>query len=141
MWQSQVPSRFVDELPETSVDVIEDKTSLGNYGGMMGGYGAGSGLGQGPVSGGYGSPGWQRAQAFYEQQRGSKPAGRSAPPTIEGELVASSSGDAGGFAMGDRIFHDKFGYGRVTEIDGNKLTVDFDKAGQKRVVASFVARA
>jgi DNA helicase II / ATP-dependent DNA helicase PcrA len=146
MWQSQVPSRFVDELPETSVDVIEDKTSLGNYGGMMGGYGAGSGLGSGPVSGGYGSPGWQRAQAFYEAKSqqyragSSKPAGRNVPPTIEGELVASSSADAGGFGRGDRIFHDKFGYGRIAGVDGNKLTVDFEKAGEKRVVASFVTR-
>ena len=62
------------------------------------------------------------------------------PPIIEGELVASSSGDAGGFEMGERVFHDKFGYGRITEIDGNKLTVDFEKAGRKRVVASFVTR-
>jgi DNA helicase-2/ATP-dependent DNA helicase PcrA len=146
MWQSAVPSRFVDELPEANVDVIEDKTSLGNYGGMMGGYGASS-LGNGPVNGGYGSPGWQRAQAFYEKQQqqyrgagGGKPAGRSAPPTIDGELVASSSAEAVGFACGERVFHDKFGYGRITEIDGNKLTIDFEKAGQKRVVASFVAK-
>jgi DNA helicase-2/ATP-dependent DNA helicase PcrA len=113
---------------------------------MMGAYGASS-LGAGPVNGGYGSPGWQRAQAFYEQQQqyrgegGAKPAGRSAPPTIEGELVASSSAEAVGFACGERVFHDKFGYGRITEIDGNKLTIDFEKAGQKRVVASFVTKA
>jgi DNA helicase II / ATP-dependent DNA helicase PcrA len=143
MWQSAVPSRFVDELPETHVDVIEDKTSLGNYGGMMGGYGASS-LGNSPVNGGYGSPGWQRAQAFYEQQSrgpgGPRPAGRGAPPTIEGELVASSSAQAG-YSRGDRVFHDKFGYGSVTAIDGNKLIVDFEKAGAKHVVASFVTRA
>ncbi len=144
MWQSAVPSRFVDELPETNVDVIEDKSSLGNYAGMMGGYA--SGLGQGPLNAGYSSPGWQRAQAYYEQQQGrgagsARSAGRAAPPTIEGELVASSSGDAGGFSCGDRIFHDKFGYGHIAEIDGNKLTVDFDKTGRKRVVASFVTPA
>jgi DNA helicase-2/ATP-dependent DNA helicase PcrA len=60
---------------------------------------------------------------------------------IEGELVASSSADSMGFAAGERIFHDKFGYGQIAEIDGNKLTVDFDKAGRKRVVASFVTRS
>ena len=37
--------------------------------------------------------------------------------------------------------HQKFGYGTVTDVDGNKLTIDFDKAGRKRVVDSFVARA
>ena len=39
------------------------------------------------------------------------------------------------------MFHEKFGYGRVVEVDGNKLTVAFDKAGRKRVVDSFVRRA
>jgi DNA helicase-2/ATP-dependent DNA helicase PcrA len=39
-----------------------------------------------------------------------------------------------------RVFHQKFGYGRITQVDGNKLTVDFDKAGQKKVVDSFVER-
>ena len=53
--------------------------------------------------------------------------------------MASSSG-VSEFAIGDRVFHDKFGYGQVAEVDGNKLTVDFDKAGQKRVVDSFVTR-
>ena len=141
MWQSAVPSRFVDELPESNVDVIEDKSSLGNYGGMMGAYGA-SGLGQGPLNAGYSSPGWQRAQTYYEQQQGrGRGAGRSnAPPTIDGELVASSATESG-YQPGERIFHEKFGYGDIAEVDGNKLIVDFDKAGRKHVVASFVTRA
>ena len=61
--------------------------------------------------------------------------------TIDGELVASSSHRGGGFELGERVFHEKFGYGQVAEVDGNKLTIDFDKAGRKRVVDSFVARA
>ena len=61
--------------------------------------------------------------------------------TIEGELVASSTGRGAGYALGERVFHQKFGYGLVAEVDGNKLTIDFDKAGRKRVVDSFVARA
>ena len=43
--------------------------------------------------------------------------------------------------MGERVFHLKFGYGHVAAIDGNKLTVDFDKAGRKKVIDSFVERA
>jgi len=61
--------------------------------------------------------------------------------TLDGELVASSTGHGAGYAMGERVFHEKFGYGVVAEIEGNKLTIDFDKAGRKRVVDSFVARA
>ena len=63
------------------------------------------------------------------------------PLTIEGELVAKSTGAVSPFSVGDRIFHQKFGYGEVTSIDGNKLTIQFDRAGEKRVVDSFVARA
>ena len=62
----------------------------------------------------------------------------SAP--IEGELVAKSTGAASSFAAGDRVFHQKFGNGNVVAVDGNKLTIRFDKAGEKRVVDSFVER-
>jgi len=59
--------------------------------------------------------------------------------TIDGELVAKSVADQpSAFKPGDRVFHIKFGNGTVSVIDGNKLTIDFDKAGQKRVLDSFV---
>jgi len=62
------------------------------------------------------------------------------PLTIEGELVAKSTGATSSFAVGERVFHQKFGNGNVTAVDGNKLTIKFDKAGEKRVVDSFVDR-
>jgi DNA helicase-2/ATP-dependent DNA helicase PcrA len=62
------------------------------------------------------------------------------PLTIEGELIAKSTGTTSAFTLGDRVFHQKFGNGNVVAIDGNKLTIQFDKAGQKRVVDSFVER-
>ena len=65
---------------------------------------------------------------------------RREPTTIEGELVAKSTGTVSDYKVTDRVFHIKFGYGDVAEVDGNKLTVDFDKAGRKRVVDSFVER-
>jgi DNA helicase-2/ATP-dependent DNA helicase PcrA len=65
---------------------------------------------------------------------------RAAPLTIEGELVAKSTGATSSFAVGERVFHQKFGNGNVTAVDGNKLTIHFDKAGEKRVVDSFVER-
>jgi DNA helicase-2/ATP-dependent DNA helicase PcrA len=59
--------------------------------------------------------------------------------TIEGELVAKSViGGTSAYAVGERIFHVKFGYGAIAAIDGNKLTIDFEKAGRKRVLESFV---
>jgi DNA helicase-2/ATP-dependent DNA helicase PcrA len=62
------------------------------------------------------------------------------PLTIEGELIAKSTGAPSAFAVGERVFHQKFGNGNVVAVDGNKLTIRFDKAGEKRVVDSFVER-
>ena len=115
----------------------------------------------------YTTPGWQRAQAnrarsqgggrngqarggFEESQshfssRGETPGGfarnKRAAMVIEGELVAKSTGTASEFSLDDRVFHQKFGYGNVVKIDGNKLTIAFEKAGEKKVVDSFVERA
>jgi DNA helicase II / ATP-dependent DNA helicase PcrA len=62
------------------------------------------------------------------------------PVTIEGELVAKSTGTVSAFAAGDRVFHQKFGNGNVLHVEGNKLTIAFDRAGEKKVVESFVER-
>jgi DNA helicase-2/ATP-dependent DNA helicase PcrA len=62
------------------------------------------------------------------------------PLTIDGELIAKSTGATSHFTPGDRVFHLKFGNGNVVAVDGNKLTIAFDKAGEKRVVDSFVER-
>jgi len=44
------------------------------------------------------------------------------------------------FFVGDRVFHLKFGNGNISAIEGNKLTIDFDRAGQKRVLDGFVEK-
>jgi DNA helicase-2/ATP-dependent DNA helicase PcrA len=141
-WQSVLPSRFIDELPEANIDAVsETGYALGGGGAMRENAGsrfeafeAGGGF-----RSGYTSPGWRRAQ-----ERGGFGAGAKArPPTIEGEarLVARSGAEDSRFGPGARVFHDKFGYGRVRAVEGNKLTVDFDKAGEKRVIDSFVIPA
>jgi DNA helicase-2/ATP-dependent DNA helicase PcrA len=73
-------------------------------------------------------------------REGGKSKKRRTPLTIEGELVAKSTGAPSLFAVGERVFHQKFGNGNVVAVDGNKLTIRFDKAGEKRVVDSFVER-
>ena len=249
LWQSTIPSRFLDELPEAHVEVAEGGKSYGGYGNPYGGssfasgsfssgrggfsaakgagrqnpYGASrfdnlggppSGAGTGgraargdqsgsgggdwrssprggegapPVSrstaedneatsnrdtGGaganrafsntYATPGWQRARQnrteatdrFWGTRSGLQVerfgygvvdsgygAGRTSVKgrTIEGELVAKSVADApSAFAVGDRVFHQKFGNGNIAAIEGNKLTIDFDRAGQKKVLDGFV---
>lgn len=135
-WTSQLPSRFVDELPLANVEAASE---TGYYGGGPGMQQHGSRWDESPSFGaGYSSPGWKRAQA--SGYRGSHP-GRQ--PVIEGEgrLVASESSAASDYKRGDRVFHVKFGYGKVSSVDGNKLTVKFDKAGDKKVIDSFVEKA
>ncbi len=132
-WQSQMPSRFVDELPEAHVEVL---TPPGLYGG---GYGAAA-----PATGvrsdlaekaaradGYNSPGWKRLQARAGQRGLSQPA-ESRHTVIDMNAVSS-------FTLGERVFHQKFGYGAIIGIEGDKLEIAFEKAGTKKVVARFVS--
>ncbi len=132
-WQSSMPSRFIDELPEAHVEVL---TPPGLYGG---GYGAAS-PGMGATSGiearvmeadGYNSPGWKRLQARSGQYGTSQPR-ESRNTVIDMQAVSA-------FTVGERVFHQKFGYGVITEIEGDKLEVEFEKAGVKKVVARFVS--
>ncbi|MHA1189823.1 MAG: ATP-dependent helicase [Alphaproteobacteria bacterium] len=142
LWQSTVPSRFLDELPEEHVEVAEP-ASYGGHGGTgsFGGYGQSRFDRMEPFNSAYSTPGWQRAKSNKKADPRSRPQSRVArqPVTIEGELVARSViGGTSEFAVGERIFHDKFGYGTISGIDGNKLTVEFEKSGRKRVLDSFV---
>jgi ATP-dependent DNA helicase UvrD/PcrA len=187
LWQTNIPSRFLDELPEANVEVTEAQGGFGGYAG----YGASRFDAMTSFGSSYATPGWQRAQtnrnqakrdrngegfsddadSYYEpddsgagsedlshlspagrgrssearsaegaRRSGSGASTRRLPLTIEGELVAKSTGTVSAFTPGDRVFHQKFGNGNVTAIDGNKLTIQFDKAGEKRVVDSFVER-
>ena len=213
MWNSTIPSRFLDELPEAHVEVTESKGGAG-FGGQgygSGGYGASRFDSFAPAGSSYSTPGWQRAKAARKREEegfsddgmdydaaerrrfGDDDGASSSPPpergrsaaqrvrpeagpmtgsgrrvgvegrqgahtargtgtakgrfaarreplTIEGELVAKSTGTTSAYAVGDRVFHIKFGNGDVVAVDGNKLTIAFDKAGEKRVVDSFVER-
>ena len=155
LYQSAIPSRFVDELPEGDVDVVESATP---YGGVSQGFGYGNPYGAsrfdrpgaaggsgGGSSGGFSSnyqtPGWQRAQQTWSRSDDKKKKQMiRGPRTIDGELVAASSASAPEFKVGTRVAHEKFGEGTVTHVDGNKLTILFDNGETKRVVASFVDR-
>ena len=198
-WQSSLPSRFLDELPEPHVEIRETGSSYGGYGRSR--FDA-----QEPFGSTYATPGWQRAQAQKQarvargygtgdgdfdqtadtrpgtdqgwggagrerfgvaegtngpsgfEERGSRWSGSTERmdrtpardrwgnaiherkiKVIEGSLVAKSvATTAPKFAVGDRVFHQKFGNGNVAEVEGEKLTIDFDRAGRKRVLDGFV---
>jgi len=110
-WQSSIPSRFIDELPESEVEH------------------AGS-----------------AAMAREERLRApsifaSGPVVARAPRTIDAWEQSARPKREDAIAVGQRVFHAKFGYGVVTAAEDNKLDVAFDKAGTKRVIDSFVQKA
>ncbi len=155
MWQSAVPSRFISEIPEA---VTEVKSETGLYadpgltrsrwaddhddfttepidqpvfdrargfggGGWSGaGYGSGSDAKRGP---GYGRRGGQS---------------RARPPLIDADGYTVDLSKPPAHGVGDRVFHQKFGMGTVNAVDGDKLEISFDHAGDKKVVATFVSK-
>jgi DNA helicase-2/ATP-dependent DNA helicase PcrA len=131
-WQAGLPSRFVAELPEADV---EHRLETGLF--------AGGSLspmhGEAAFDDGYSSG---RFAPRRPRMRPAGPAG-SQPSYLEGqaEAVVTSDPAAASFAVGERVFHAKFGYGRIEDISGNKLEIAFDKAGTKKVIDSFVEPA
>jgi DNA helicase-2/ATP-dependent DNA helicase PcrA len=138
-WTTQLPSRFVDELPLAHVDPQSD---TGYYGASTGMKEAKSRWDDAPSFGaGYSSPGWKRAQSFTATQTPKPAYARRAVIEGEGRLIATADPKTGaGWSRGDRVFHQKFGYGAVRAVEGNKLIVAFDKAGEKKVIDSFVEK-
>jgi len=131
-WQSQMPSRFIDELPEDHVEVL---TPPGLYGSTGGGMDLPHSDLPDRAAGAdaYNSPGWRRMQARRDRRPMSQPA-EARGLVIDAQAISA-------FTVGDRVFHQKFGYGEVMEIEGDKLQIEFDKAGAKRVVGKFVVGA
>jgi DNA helicase II / ATP-dependent DNA helicase PcrA len=131
-WQSALPSRFIDELPAAHVDVL---TPPGLAGGA---YGAAAMAGntiedRAMRADVYNSPGWKR------MQERSATRGMGQPREARNVIIDLDAVSA--FTEGDRVFHQKFGYGAVVGIEGDKLDIRFDKAGEKKVVARFVVPA
>ena len=133
-WQSQMPSRFIDELPSADVDVL---TPPGLYGG---GFGAAASTGFGATiedraikADVYNSPGWRRMQDNQATRPIAQPR-EARHMVIDAEALSA-------YVLGDRVFHQKFGYGAITGIEGDKLDVIFDQAGPKKIVARYVVPA
>ncbi len=134
-WQTSLPSRFVDELPESEVEVVSQP---GLYGKAATNFPSHSRFDAARIDDDayYDNPGWRRARAASGR-------GAAAPPLIEGQAKTVSVNAPGHakFQIGARVFHQKFGYGRVVSADGQKVTVKFDHTGEKKVVDSFLTGA
>jgi len=137
-WTSSIASRFVGELP---ADHVEEETTMSGGASLWRAHWSEHGdpfadaVRTNPSRVASRGPGWQRAAA--------------APIDIIPRRVAEPSRSAASFAakpradiaIGARVFHEKFGYGQIVEQDGNKLEIDFDNSGRKRVIDSFIRPA
>jgi DNA helicase-2/ATP-dependent DNA helicase PcrA len=139
-WQSQLPSRFIDELPAEHVEVLTPPGLYGHQGGMAASASPVSGMMRGSDlheqaarADVYNSPGWKRLQA-NKGRFGMRQPSEARGITIDAEAVSV-------FSEGDRVFHQKFGYGSIISVEGDKLGVRFDKAGEKHVVGRFLVAA
>ena len=137
-WTSSIPSRFVEELPEDHIK--SESTMTGGASLWRANWSetddpfahvARDAPGRAQTRG----PGWQRAVSTgYD----TTPKRLAEPGRSAASFAAKPRSD---IALGARVFHDKFGYGCVTDQEGNKLTIEFEKAGEKRVLDSFVKLA
>ncbi len=133
-WTNQIPSRFVDEMP---IDHVEATSQTG-----------------------YASQGWTSQQSRWDRA-GYEPnhtkrepvakayggdlsgvdMSRLAPKPTPHRTPVATKAPSKNLQIGERVFHMKFGYGLVQEVEGNKLVVDFETSGEKKVIDSFVDRA
>ncbi|WP_318293450.1 ATP-dependent helicase [Sphingomonas longa] len=133
-WTSSIPSRFVGELPPEHVDAETSmsggeslwRANWSEHADPFADVARGAGRG----------PGWQRAAG----QMGTSSFTTAPKRIVEARSSAVSLGNKGrdDLSIGLRVFHQKFGYGAIAEIEGNKLEIDFEAAGRKRVMDSFV---
>ncbi|MGE7205519.1 ATP-dependent helicase [Sphingomonas sp. NPDC019816] len=133
-WTSSLPSRFVGELPPEHIDSETSMTggeslwraNWSEHADPFANVARGTGRG----------PGWQRAASGQ--------GGLSAKPAriVESRSPSVGLGQKGrdDLSVGNRVFHQKFGYGEIAMIEGNKLEIDFEQAGRKRVMDSFVTK-
>jgi DNA helicase II / ATP-dependent DNA helicase PcrA len=110
-WQTSIPSRFIDELPDSEIE-RSGSAALARDAKLAA-----------PVF----------SSAFPVMAR--------RPRTIEVWEQPSRPAKSEKFAVGARVFHQKFGPGTVTEVEDDKLEIAFDKAGTKRVLDRFIEKA
>jgi len=124
-WTSTIPSRFIDELPPDHVAVSDEPAPFAAPGAFGGGF-----------------DGWARDAGYRLPRAGAQPPARTFP-IIDGQAqeVKPRARPANPFLKGARVFHQKFGYGTVTAVDNDRLDIDFDQSGSKKVMDSFVVAA
>jgi DNA helicase II / ATP-dependent DNA helicase PcrA len=132
-WQSAIPSRFIGELPQEHVEIVAEP-GLQPRADRFGGRGVDWTVGATARGGSFAGSNFASGRTFGATRRA---------PLIEGSYAPVRGAEikrVGGFSPGDRVFHQKFGYGTVQAVEDNKLAIAFEKAGDKKVMDSFVEK-
>ena len=133
-WQSSIPSRFVSELP---ADQIEDMSEIGLYSGnqRMPSENHDEYQSIDDIFGG--NQQWQKYGPGFARR---KQKDYMSKPLIAGEGYVVDRSQPTLFSSDERVFHQKFGMGTVTAVDGDKVDINFDHAGAKKVIARFLSK-
>jgi len=137
-WMSSIPSRFIAEIPP---EHVESENSFGGGQSLWRANWSAQGdpfahvADRNPARTMTRGPAWQRAVAS------SSTITRAPAPSEKGPAASVGAKPRSDLAIGMRVFHEKFGYGEIVDIDGNKLDVEFDQAGSKKVLDGFVRAA
>lgn len=120
-YMSPIPSRFIEELPKEHIEKhgqqgLNNNQYENNLFGSQ--FNASFNFGEG--------------REKYQLDRSTAKKPYSNNKQIRSKEVISE------FSIGDRVFHDKFGYGKITAVDGNKLMIDFEMGSSRKVMDSFV---
>ncbi len=110
-WQSSIPSRFIEELPDAHVERTGSAALARD-----------------------------RMLSAPPVFSGPFPLTARRPRTIEAWEQPARKPREDAIPVGARVFHQKFGYGTVTAAEDDKLDIAFDKAGDKRVLDRFVEK-
>ncbi|GAA0862349.1 UvrD-helicase domain-containing protein [Sphingopyxis soli] len=137
-WMSSIPSRFIAEIPP---EHVESENSFGGGQSLWRANWSAQGdpfahvADRNPARTMTRGPAWQRAVAS------SSTITRAPAPSEKGPAASVGAKPRSDLAIGMRVFHEKFGYGEIVDIEGNKLDVEFDQAGSKKVLDGFVRAA
>jgi DNA helicase-2/ATP-dependent DNA helicase PcrA len=120
-WTASIPSRFIDELPDEHVEKE-------------------GGAGMERHRAALGAPSVFSSPFGLAARRSSAAATPRMYETGSWE-VSERPARAERIRVGERVFHQKFGYGRVMSVEDDRLDIEFEKAGAKRVLDRFVEKA
>ncbi|MFL2801527.1 MAG: ATP-dependent helicase [Paracoccaceae bacterium] len=124
-WQNTIPSRFINELSEENIEILNRKSDFGSY---SDGWTNIPEKGQMFNKNNYNSPGWRRMSSNIQK--------KNPPLKLVSESFTNNIPD--NFLIGSRVFHQKFGYGIIEEINIDKIRVIFEKSEPKDIMASFL---